>query len=151
MTVRSVFVDTNVLVYCVDRAEPAKGERALAVVDYVTSRKAGAISPQVVSEFVSAVRRLHAPLGREQIESVLAPTLLAFDMLPVDETVVRETLRCWRRYSISYWDAQIWATARIGGVDTILTEDCVLREIEGVRYVNPFVDGFEAVELGLPD
>ncbi len=148
MTAPSLFVDTNVLVYSVDRSEPERKMLADAVLgDLVTSRS-GAISPQVVAEFVSAgCNRLRSPLTKEQVESVIVRLLPAFTLIPIDAAVVREALRCWRRYSISYWDAQIWATARIGGIDTIVTEDCPMAELEGVRYINPFAEGFSLADL----
>jgi predicted nucleic acid-binding protein len=42
-------------------------------------------------------------------------------------------------YRLSFWDALIWATARNAGVPVVLSEDYQDgREIEGVRFVNPF-------------
>ena len=44
--------------------------------------------------------------------------------------------------------ALIWATAKLNGVLTILTEDHPSSDlIEGVRFVNPLVQGFDLARL----
>lgn len=44
------------------------------------------------------------------------------------------------RYSLSLWDALIWAVARENRIQVIYTEDIQSApEIEGVRYINPFM------------
>ena len=43
------------------------------------------------------------------------------------------------RHGLSFWDALIWAAAAENGIKTVYTEDYQDgREIEGVRFVNPF-------------
>ncbi len=59
MTV-SVLVDTNVLVYAYDGAAPHKQRQALDVLDYLAVRGSGAISTQVLAEFLSQ-RRARSP------------------------------------------------------------------------------------------
>jgi len=147
MTASSVFLDTNILVYSVDRSEPEKESRAVEVIDFVQRSGNGTISPQVIAEFISASRRVRPKLTQVQVDRVIDPALRTFALLPINAAVTREALRCWRRYSISYWDAQIWATARIAGVDVILSEDCPAAELEGVRYINPFAEGFSLDDL----
>jgi len=45
---------------------------------------------------------------------------------------------------MSYWDAQIWASARLNQIPLILSEDFDAGAIiEGVRFVNPFAGDFE--------
>ena len=59
--------------------------------------------------------------------------------LPLTGAIVREAARGVAEYQLSYWDAQIWACARLNQVQVILTEDLPGREyLEGVRYRNPF-------------
>jgi len=53
-----------------------------------------------------------------------------------------------QRRSISYWDALIWATAKLNGVANILSEDFsdgLL--LEGVRILNPFNAAFDPAAL----
>ncbi|MCC6443265.1 MAG: hypothetical protein IT210_07390 [Armatimonadetes bacterium] len=46
------------------------------------------------------------------------------------------------RYSLSFWDALIWASARASGIQTIYIEDFQDgRLVEGVLFRNPFETG----------
>src|ERR1041385_513107 len=65
--VRAFLIDTNVLVYAYDRADATKQARAIAVVDQLASRQRGALSAQVLSEFlVTVTRKLEPPLTLEK-------------------------------------------------------------------------------------
>jgi predicted nucleic acid-binding protein len=51
---------------------------------------------------------------------------------------------------MAYWDAQIWASAKMNQVPVVFSEDFgegVI--IEGVRFVNPFSSNFN-IEVWLP-
>ncbi|MDP2234751.1 MAG: PIN domain-containing protein [Actinomycetota bacterium] len=67
----------------------------------------------------------------------------AWPVLPVTEQIVAEALRSHETYQLSYWDAQVWATARVNRIPFVLSEDgWGAPEIEGVRLLNPFEPGF---------
>ncbi|MBI5230949.1 MAG: PIN domain-containing protein [Coriobacteriales bacterium] len=142
----TVFVDTNVFVYAVDRTEPAKQLIAQRVLDDLVASRRAVGSCQVVGEYVCTMSsKLRFAMSRT--EAVAAGSRLAkrLPLLAVDDRVAGAALRASDRYDMHYWDAQIWATAKVHGVDVILTEDCPCAELEGVRYVNPFAEGFEGV------
>ncbi|WP_375504921.1 hypothetical protein [uncultured Nostoc sp.] len=41
----------------------------------------------------------------------------------------------------TFWDAQIWATARLNQIEEVYTEDFASgARVEGVRFTNPFID-----------
>jgi predicted nucleic acid-binding protein len=45
---------------------------------------------------------------------------------------------------MSYYDAQIWATARLNQIPTIFTEDFEhARRVEGVQFLNPLLPTFD--------
>ena len=49
---------------------------------------------------------------------------------------------------MSYWDAQLWATARLNQVEVVLSEDFQDgRALDGVRFVNPFAPSFDLAAL----
>jgi predicted nucleic acid-binding protein len=57
--------------------------------------------------------------------------------------VVLEAGRGVRDHQFSYYDAQVWATARLNQVPIIFSEDFSAGSIiEGVRFVDPFSPGF---------
>ena len=58
-----------------------------------------------------------------------------YDLTP---HVVLEAVRGVRERSLSYWDAQIWAVARMHYIPVVLSED--FQDgflLEGVRFLNP--------------
>ncbi len=80
--------------------------------------------------------------GLKALEAVQR-LLVGYELIVLDALTTAEALRACDRYRLDYFDAQIWAAARMSGCDIILTEDTHGDEIEGVRYVNPFEPGFE--------
>jgi predicted nucleic acid-binding protein len=65
-------------------------------------------------------------------------------VFPVTGLTVREAFGGAVAHQMSYWDALIWATARLNGIATVLTEDIQSSgAVEGVSFVNPFVPGFD--------
>ena len=42
-------------------------------------------------------------------------------------------------FRISYWDALVWATAKMNQIPVVLSEDFPhISVLEGVRFINPF-------------
>ena len=148
MTAR-VFADTNLLVYAVHGGdEPHKTTRAREVLTLLRETSSGTLSAQVVGEFVSvATRKLSDTLRRPEALRVAALLMEQFAMVDLSETVVREALRACDRYGLDYFDAQIWAAARLSGCHVILTEDLHGETLEGVAYLNPFSREFDTDEF----
>ena len=141
----SVLVDTNVLLYAYDRAEPNKQRRALAVLDHLVTTKRGALTPQVLAEFfVNATRRLSSPLTPDEAYQRIQNYVSAWTILPYTGQTVLEAVRGVRDHQLAYWDAQIWATARLNQVPVVFTEDLPGQSvIEDVCFVDPFEPEFD--------
>ena len=142
-------VDTNVLVYAVDRSDAAKSARSLECLRRLRSSGGGAFTTQVLGEFFVAARRKIVPSpSEEDLETLitnLARSWLVFDVTTLG---VLEAVRGVRRHQLSYWDGLIWATAKLNGVPTILTEDLPgSAMIEGVRFEDPFDPTFDLTRL----
>ena len=137
------FVDTNVLVYCVDTADAAKQRRAQTLIEELGNRASTVLSTQVLAEyFVTVTRKLKPPLSQnEALESIMA--LLQYEVVPVDERLVRNTLERLQSSPFSYWDAQIVEAALSAGCDTLYSEDMQhgLRLDNRMTLINPFVPG----------
>lgn len=139
-----ILIDTNVLVYAHQPAEAVKYAQALRAIEALTDTGLGRLSVQVLGEFVSATTR-----GRRRIlamDHALAQVALLADALPVFDVtrlIVLEATRGVRQHRLSYYDAQLWATARLNQVPTIFTEDFEDgRRLDGVQFVNPLVPEF---------
>ena len=137
-------IDTNMLVYAGDASEPVKRTRAVEVVERLSAVRAGVVTTQVLGEYFSTVtRKFAASLGPGEALERLDHIAETNEVLDVSASVVREAARAAERYGMPYWDAQIWASARLAGIGTVLTEDLPGQpEIEGVRFVDPFAEGF---------
>jgi len=142
-----VFVDTNVLVYAYDRSEPQKQRQALEVLERLVTTRAGVISTQVLAElFVCVTRKMAAPLSAEEGYERIRNYLQVWPVLEVTPLIVLEAARGVRDHQLSFWDAQIWAAARLNQVAVVFSEDFSTQVIEGVRFVNPFAADFEMGE-----
>jgi predicted nucleic acid-binding protein len=142
---RRILLDTSVVVYVWDTAETTKRAMAQAVFDRVVDEGALVLSTQVVGEFFRAVTRgIRTPLVVDFAAAVSSRLVALAPLLSVEPAVVLEALRATVRYGLSYWDAQLWATAKLNGVGVILSEDFQDGAvIEGVRFVNPFAHHFD--------
>ena len=129
-------IDTNVIVYLYGR-DGERRARARQVIDEA-ARHEGALPAQVLAEFATvALRKIrldHTTL-QKQIDDLTA----SFIILPLTEVVVREAVRGVRAHGFAYYDAQIWAAARLAQVPFVLSEDFSTgAEVEGVSFLNPF-------------
>jgi predicted nucleic acid-binding protein len=142
------FVDTNVLVYAYDRSEPEKQRLALEILDRLAMSGSGMLSTQVLSEFFVAVtRKIAAPLSVDEAFDRVRSYLRAWAVVDVTAMIVLEATRGVREHQFSYWDAQIWAAARLNQIPTVISEDFNVGAVtEGVRFVNPFAVGFRIHE-----
>lgn len=140
----NILIDTNVLVYAYDRADLVKQRRAIDLLDYIRITRIGVVSAQTLSEFFTIVtRKLIPPLTMAEAEAQLQGFVSQWPVLPVTEKVILEAVRGARLYQLHFWDAQIWAVARLHGLSTILSEDFNPGAlIEDVRFINPFVVDF---------
>jgi predicted nucleic acid-binding protein len=139
-----VFIDTNVLVYAYDRSEPEKQRQALETLDQLVSARTGVISPQVMSEFfVTVTRKITSPLSVTDAYQRLVNYLQIWTVADLTGMIVLEAARGVRDHQFSFWDAQIWATARLNQIPVVLSEDFNAGSVtEGVRFVNPFDEEF---------
>lgn len=116
-----LLLDSNVLLYAYDRSEPVKQRRAVEVLDALALAGGGLVSAQILGEFfVVATRKLSSPLSLEDASRSVAQHLDVWTVLDVTGETVQEAVRGVRKHRLSYWDAQIWATARLNGVGVVL-------------------------------
>jgi len=146
----ATLIDTDVLAYTYDRAEPRKQRRALEVLDGLADSGEGRLSAQVLSEFFVAVtRKIAAPLDVDEARGRLAHLVRVWPVVPVTAEVIFEAMRGVQQVGLGFWDGQIWAAARLSGAGAVLSEDCnVGGVIEGVRFLGPFADNYEGDREG---
>jgi predicted nucleic acid-binding protein len=137
MNADRTFVDTNVLVYSVDRHARAKQKRALALLLELGASLV--ISTQVMQEFyVTATRKLPRPLSPAEADDHIE-RLARTDVVVVDVPLIRMAISLSREHRLALWDALIVESARARGCSRLLTEDLQDGHRFGsLRVENPF-------------
>ena len=129
----SAFFDTNVLVYA--QQQNPKGDKARALLE-----DGGAVSVQVLNEFVSVLRKRQGKSWDEidrAIEDILA---LVDPPLPISIEIHDAARKLARDHSFSFYDALIVAAALSGHCGTLFSEDMQHgRAINGLTITNPFL------------
>ncbi len=140
----AILIDTNVLVYAHDRGEYQKQGQAIETLAALQAAGNGRLSVQCLAEFFSATTRGQQPkLSAEQAYDQIENLSQSFRVYDLTVMVVLEAARGVRTYSLSYFDAQIWATARLNQVPIIFSEDFASNTmLEGVSFINPFAPAF---------
>jgi predicted nucleic acid-binding protein len=139
-----VLVDTNIVVYAYDLDDPSKHTIARELLERLSDERRLIFSTQVLNEFCSVMMRpsrknLLAPHELEVLVRRLAAT---GQVVPSTAAATFRALSAMPRHSLSFWDALVWAAAAENGAELLYTEDFQNgREIEGVRFINPFSGG----------
>ncbi len=132
-----VFVDTNVLIYAVDLADPRKQRLARNWLDELWKGKMGRLSFQVLQEFYVKVSRK----GLSTVDEARAEVrdLIAWRPVSVNGDLLRRSWEIQDRYRLSFWDALIVAAAKVSACRYLLTEDLQDgQNLDGVLVVSPF-------------
>jgi len=138
MSARSFF-DTNILIYADDKSTPAKQRRALELVAAHRRAGTGVVSMQVLQEYFATVTSklgVDARIARRKLE-----LLAEFDVAAPNVADVLAAIDLHRLHGFSFWDCLVIRSAKQSGCSILLTEDLQqMREVDGVRIVNPFLD-----------
>jgi len=140
-----ILIDTNILIYASDPGNPALQDQALHILKHLEMTRNGRLSAQCLAEFMHVSTRSLQPIytraeALEQVERLAQ----AYPIFDVTLLIVLEAARGARDYSMVYYDAQIWAAARLNQVSLIFSEDFSDGQVlEGVRFVNPFAANFK--------
>jgi predicted nucleic acid-binding protein len=139
-----IFVDSNVFLYAMDEADPAKQHAARHWRAELWKSRRGRVSFQVLGEFyVNAVRK--KPAAREEARSEVRD-LLAWSPVIADAALLEQGWKIQDRYRLSYWDALIVAAAKASACRYLLTEDLQSGQaVDGIEVVNPFLRAPESI------
>ncbi len=140
-----ILVDTNVLVYAYDPEGEEKQELALKILDELAVVRRGVLTAQVLAEFaVVALRKLAAILPPDRIATSLQRYLRSWPVLDITGLIILEAVRGVKEHKMPYYDAQIWASARLNQIPAVLSEDFASGStVEGVAFINPFDKDFK--------
>jgi predicted nucleic acid-binding protein len=145
----SVLLDSNVLIYRIDRFAPNKQARADHLIRFLQARQVCHLSSQRLSEYANITLKKFA-LPAERISRQLQLYQRQSIVHPVTAAVVLEALRGVTQYQLAFYDAQIWAVAKLHQLPYLLSEDFNSgANLEGVEFINPFDSNFDPLNLNL--
>lgn len=136
----ATFVDTNVWVYAVDAADPAKRTRALEVTAPAPGRDL-VVSTQVLTEFYAVVtRKLAVKVSVDDAEAMVRQLSL-LPVVAIDGSLVVSAIAGSRDWQVSIRDALILRAAEVAGCRRVLSEDLADGTTYGSVVVeNPFAN-----------
>lgn len=141
----AALVDTNVLVYRFDGRFGKKQQIATEILRRGIENDSVRLPHQAIIEFVAAVTRPirgHIILQQSEALREAEEFLKQFTVLYPNEEIVRNAIRGYAAYQLSWFDAHIWSYAEYYGLPVILSEDFQHDRLYGsVRVVNPFLEG----------
>ena len=132
-----IALDTNVLIYACDKADPARQQVAF---DLISNTTDAVILWQVACEFIAASRKL----ARQGFTATDAWARLSefLDICPLvtptGSTVLDRAKSLHLTHHVSFWDAMILAACLDAGASLLYSEDIPGADISGIRVVNPF-------------
>ena len=138
MSDKRVSLDTNILIYAVDKDAGEKQIIAIRLIEKCVLNYDCVLTLQSLSEFYFAATRkgiVNHSDAEAQVKDwqVLFPTIL-----PSTHTV-NYALKAVGEHNISFWDAMLWSVAQEHHVTELFSEDFQQgRKLKGVTFVNPF-------------
>ncbi len=140
-------IDSNLLIYPFDSRDLQKQARAKEILSTLDQHKTGILSSQALSEFANVMlRKLKLPAS--QVYSLVDSYEQIYPVLPLSAAVVLEAIRGVRDHHFAYYDAQVWAVAKLNQIPSVLSEDfAVGSSVEGISFANPLAVGFKLQNL----
>jgi predicted nucleic acid-binding protein len=138
-----ILIDTNVLVYAFDYRSKTRQAQAISVLDTLGKMGIGRLSVQCLSEFFNATCNKIKILTLEEAYEQIQMLAQGFITYSLTSSIVIEAVRGVRDYQLSFWDSQLWASAKLNQIPTIFSEDFRSGSvIENVKFINPFQTDF---------
>ena len=133
-----VFLDTNIFLYVVSRAEADQSHKQIA--QRLIAESDFGVSVQILQEFMDVtLRKRQLGLSIEEITGMVN-YMTTYAVVETSVALARRAFDMKNRFQIRYWDAAIIAAAQELGCHTLYSEDFNHgQDYDGVRVVNPFL------------
>jgi predicted nucleic acid-binding protein len=136
-------IDTNILVYALDHAEPAKQVLAERLLDELIENAQETILLWQVAIEVLAYWRKCKNLGKlteSQVRDYFDQTLKMFPVRMPSIRVLEISFQLQSRFSLSHWDSLLIAACQDAAVERLYSEDMQHgANYDGVIIINPFL------------
>lgn len=132
------FLDTNILVYAMDRHDRSRRKQSRELLANLRRDSRGVISTQVLQEFyVVATKKL--ALDPLHIKPILKWFEKHFEVVVISAALIRDAIDCSVLNTLSFRDALIVVAAESARAETLYTEDMNHGQtIGGVQIRSPF-------------
>jgi predicted nucleic acid-binding protein len=135
-------IDTNILVYSVDKKELAKQPKADQLIRQLIVHGGTVVPWQVLVESIQQLRRWkdRGDLTAAEFDRQVQEFRGVFPVVFPTIGVLDHALDLAKRYSLSHWDSMILGACKDAGVTTLYTEDMgAPTAFDGIQLVNPMV------------
>jgi predicted nucleic acid-binding protein len=136
-------VDTNILIYSLDRNEPAKQSKAQQLLLQLRSATEPTfLLRQVLGESVQQLRRWRdqGQLTDAEFSQHVQTFRYLFPIILPTVPVLDRALDFVQRFSLAHWDSMILGACAEAGVTRLYTENMgAPRTINGIELVNPLL------------
>jgi predicted nucleic acid-binding protein len=133
-------IDTNILVYAIDKQEGSKNLKAKELINRCWQGKDNfAVSAQNLAEFVF-VSTTKAKLDFEQAKVMVGFIIefVGFIKINYSAETVLSAVDIADEFKMSFWDSLLAATMRENGIFNIYTENAKDFKMPWIKAVNPF-------------
>ena len=130
------FIDSNIWLYAfVQSSDPAKTTTARSLIQSTQP----VLSTQVINEVCVNLLRL-AHFSEDQIQHLITSFYEKYPVISLDLSILLLASQLRQRYSLSFWDGPIVASALTAGVSVLYTEDMQHGLIveDQLQILNPF-------------
>ena len=135
-----IFIDTNLIVYTLDKSNVYKQERARNIIRKIVDVHQLVISTQVIKEFyVVAINKMKADpiIVKNIIHNFRNMEIVTNDLELIEQAIDISVIS-----QISFWDSLIIAAAEKANCEYIFSEDLNPGQTyRGVLVINPFETG----------
>lgn len=138
MTAVRFTIDTNILVYAVDRDAGERHRQAVDLLRRVRGRDC-VLTLQCLAELFRTLTGAKLRVDPARAAEIVQQWRDALPVVAADDTCLTDAMDAVVHHSWSFWDAMIWATAKRHGCRLLLSEDGQAgRTLGGVTILNPF-------------
>ena len=132
-----IFIDTNVFVYLLLENESRKHSQAVQLMEALKGNFIF-ISTQVLNELYVSLQK--HDIDEAEIENKIRKLISIYNILIIDISTIKLCWKVSRKYSYSYWDSLIIASALESNCSILYTEDMQDGQIieDRLRIMNPF-------------
>ncbi len=143
-----LFVDTNILIYALDPADPVKRRLSADLLKATIRTRTLTLSAQSLNECYRVLTQrkqlMSVDAARDYVR-ILAPWAFA----PLDAKTTERAFAVQDAIGASWWDSLMLASALLAECRLFVSEDMQDgQDVSGMRIANPFSEGFARVVRG---